>query len=202
MAKKQTWQDLQARGGPYTSAELHILWDRPGVSKVAASAWRCDTCGDSKGMITSAELMRHLRGQGKLQEEQIPAAPPEVAALQEWAKHTERVWQDIDNDLQSAYAELTNALIARRKAEHTRVSEGEGLGANDPKHLAGIAQAEARIVELTAARSEAACVRSEALEEYNKAWSAFRKSTRARDEQPTVARSSALERWLSGRKSA
>ncbi len=216
--KKATWQELQARGGPYTAEEQRVLYDRPGMAPISSHAWACETCGRITGVHTSAQLNDYYRSKGTLQERTMPTPPQHIQQLEARAAHCEGVVRGIGQDLSELYAELAKLEAARRQAEESRTQatmQNRSYSENPQEQAIRAARIEdvtGRIDRLKDAQLEALIVRNEASNEYMQAFAQWREELRQEEEranrvaagldaepQPKVSQ---LERWLSGRKSA
>ncbi len=208
-----TWQDLQARGGPYSPEEQRVLYDRPGMHPIGSHAWGCETCGRVVGTYTSAQVNDYYRSKGTLQEKTMPAPPQHIQELEARATHCEGVVRGIGQDLGEAYGELAKLEAARRRAGEARET---GRPSESPQEeairAARTQDVTARIARLKDAHLEAVIVRTEASDQYMQAFAQWREELRQEEEranrvaaglepepQPKVSQ---LERWLSGRKSA
>ncbi len=210
-SKKATWQDLQARGGPYTPEEQRVLYDRPGMHPIGTNAWACETCNRVMGIYTSAQVNEYHRSKGTLQERAVPTPPQHIQELESRATHCESVVRGIGQDLGEAYGELAKLEAASRAAEAARQS---GRPSESPQEqairTARIQEVNGRIDRLKDAQLEALIVRTEASNEYEQAFAQWREELRQEEEranrvaaglepepQPKVSQ---LERWLSGRR--
>ncbi len=209
---KVTWQDLQARGGPYSTEELKVLWDRPGMSPVGANAWHCDGCNRIIGTYSSTQLDAFYRERGTFTERQRPTPPQLVRDLEAHLVDAENLVREINADIEAAYTERAKADRDQRDSEEAARS-GRFPTPVDPKERASWTArrqyAEMRIAELKAAREEALRTRNEASDAYIRAFAEWREELlqaerRAHDEAAGLAPdpdevAGPLARWLARR---
>ncbi len=207
MAKKQTtWQELKARGGPYTAQEFLIVNDRPGMTKVGNGAWECDNCGRIMGYHNAVAHYRQQVAAGRIVEPVRPEPPEDVRALFDAWQHTEQVLQDVGKDLAAAQDDLAKTRRTVRHDSEQRSMGREVSPAEVSRHQAMVQMAEARVQQLRDAYEEAGRQRNEALQLYTTAYGAFRRRVREEEQAKRTPapepKPSALDRWLGGKKSA
>ncbi len=204
-AKTPTWQQLRDRGGPYTVEELRVLYDRPGMNRLGNNAWCCDTCGAIRGMYTSMDVDAYHRERGTFIERVGPTPPESVQALEERARHTREVWEDIGREIANAYAEITKINNAHSSRRGPTIGVMDDGGA-ERQRAARVAMVQARIDELQVAQEQAAVPMGEAGDAYVQAFAAWREELRqeedraAREHDAVIEppKRNALERFLAG----
>ncbi len=206
MAKKQTWQELKARGGPYTAHEFLIVNDRPGMTKIENGAWQCDNCGHIMGYHNAVTFLRQQMAAGLIADPVRPEPPEDVQSLFDAWQHTEQVLQGVGRDLGAAREELSKTVQAGRRYSEQRNMGREVSPAEVSRHQAMVRMAEARVQQLGQAYEEAGRQRNEALQLYVEAYAQFRERLRleeqARRNPAPEPKLSALDRWLGGKKPA
>ncbi len=206
--KRQTWQELAQRGGPYTPEEMRVLYDRPGMTSVGGDAWRCDTCGGMRGHYTSSGLAAAGYPNKPVTSALRPRTPEEEAEEREAVEavlHFDGILRDIAEE---------RGRLGRERLEHTRYIEAIPARAAQGIHVDpiertrrefSIQQLDARLGRLAVAEAEAKEMRAEPtarLDEVLHRVAAQRtadsraavEADRQEDRKPN-----ALERFLSGK---
>ncbi len=208
-AKKQTWQELQERGGPYSAEEHRVLWDRPGVRKLNDNAWLCGMCNRTIGFHTSADLERAFgppRSPAPSVSPRTPEEEAQEAVAVEARVKAYGVWERIGQEI--------GDLLGKRADAQRRMYE-----AGQPHHISGnidrtaqdrirgeIAILDARIADLAAARAQAqeelgrAGVEMDAvLRSVAAARDARTRAARETESGEQAPKTTALQRFLGGR---
>ncbi len=214
--KRQTWQELEQRGAPYTPEEMRVLYDRPGMTPVGGNAWRCDSCGRMVGTYTSAQLDAFYRERGTFTDKPAATPPQEIQDMEARLVHCEQVWRDVGQKLGEAYTELARLTQQERDAEAAAGSPrgfGQSFGesATDKAfRRARMQEVNGRIAQLKDAQREALEVRNEASNEFMYCFAQWREQVRQEEERANreaagltpeqeAHKPNALERFLSGK---
>ncbi len=213
--QKQTWQELEQRGGPYTFAELRTLYTRPGMAPVGDTAWHCETCGTVKGTYSSFQLDQYHKARGTFADKPAATPPQEIQDMEARLVHCEQVSRDVAQKLGEAYTELARLNQEARDAEAAASSPrgfGQSFGESSRDKAvrrARIQEVSGRIDQLKQAQTGATLARNETSTEYMQRFSEWREQVRQEDERANreaagltpepEPKPNALERFLSGK---
>ncbi len=208
--KRQTWQELEQRGGPYTPEEMRVLYDRPGMTPVGGDAWHCDTCGGMRGQYTSSGLAAAGYPNKPVTSSMRPRTPEEQAEEQaavEAVQHFDSILRDIAEE---------RGRLGRERLEHTRYIESIPARAAQGIHVDpiertrrefSVQQLDARLGRLAVAEAEAKEMRAEPVARLDEVLRRIA-AQRAADSRAAVEadqseqadrKPNALERFLSGK---
>ncbi len=213
--QKQTWQELEQRGGPFTPEELRTLYSRPGMAPVGDTAWHCETCGTVKGTYSSLQLDQYHKARGTFADKPAATPPQEVRDLEARLVEREQVFRGVGQRLSEAYAELARLNQEARDAEAAASSPrgfGQSFGESSRDKAvrrARIQEVSGRIDQLKQAQTGATLARNETSTEYMQRFSEWREQVRQEDERANreaagltpepEPKPNALERFLSGK---
>ncbi len=214
--KRQTWQELAQRGGPYTPEELRILYSRPGMAPVGDTAWYCETCDTVKGTYSSFQLDQYHKARGTFADKPAATPPQEIRDLEARLVEREQVFRGVGQKLSEAYAELARLTQQERDAEAAasrpaRPGELPSVESSTAKAFrrARIQEVSGRIDQLKQAQTEATLARNETSTEYMQRFAEWREQVRQEEERANreaagltpepEPKPNALERFLSGK---